>query len=130
MNDDTRTLVRYRMKRSKEALDEAKLMLQNDHINTFINRLYYACFYAVNSILLEKGYSSAKHSGIRSLFHQQIIKKGLLSHRLGKVYDRLFDTRQKADYMDLATFKKDDVAPWLADATELVQGIESVLTSI
>ena len=130
MNDKTKILVGYRMKRSKEALDEAELMLNNGHINTFINRLYYACFYAVNAILLEKGFSSAKHSGIRSLFHQQIIKNGLLSDKLGKVYDRLYDNRQKADYMDMVKFPKDDVAPWLADAQKLVQAVENLLTSI
>ncbi len=128
MNDETRALIEYRMKRSKEALDEAELMLNNGHVNTFINRLYYACFYAVNAILLEKGYSSAKHSGIRSLFHQQIIKSGLLPDKFGKWYDRLYDNRQKADYMDMIVFLKNDVSPWLVDAQELVRAIEKLLT--
>jgi uncharacterized protein len=46
---ETRTLVRYRLGRAKEALEEVVLLLESNHTNTFVNRLYYACFYAVSA---------------------------------------------------------------------------------
>ena len=94
MTEETRTLVRYRLDRAKEALEEAVLLLENGHANTFVNRLYYACFYAVSAFLLAKGLSSARHSGIRALLHQHIIKPGLLRIPQGQTYDKFFDNRQ------------------------------------
>ena len=47
MTEETQVLVQYRLDRAKETLDEAVVLLQSGHINTYVNRLYYACFYAV-----------------------------------------------------------------------------------
>ncbi|MGB9860567.1 MAG: HEPN domain-containing protein [Moorellaceae bacterium] len=76
-------LVLYRTERAKEAIEEAELLFSKGHIRTSVNRLYYACFYAASAILLAKGYSSAKHSGIRSLFYQKLVKTGWSVLRLG-----------------------------------------------
>jgi len=61
-------LIAYRVARAEESLDEARLLLDAGHLNTAVNRLYYACFYAVSALLMSEGHGSAKHSGIRSLF--------------------------------------------------------------
>lgn len=78
MKKETKILIAYRIKRARESLEEAKILFEHGHVNTFVNRLYYACFYAVSGLLLSKGLSSAKHSGIRSLFHQNFVKPGLV----------------------------------------------------
>ena len=36
MTEETKTLVRYRLERAKEALDEAVLLLQSGHANTYV----------------------------------------------------------------------------------------------
>jgi len=72
-------LTRYRLDRSHETLEEAKLLLQQGHANTFVNRLYYACFYAVSAWLVLNNLYSSKHSGIRAMFHQHIVKSGFVS---------------------------------------------------
>ena len=58
----------YRLIRAREALQEAAVMWEMAHFNTYINRLYYACFYAVSALLLPEGLSAARHVGIRNLF--------------------------------------------------------------
>lgn len=55
MKEEIKQLALYRMNRAKEALDEADLLLSNGHVLTSVNRIYYACFYAVSAILLLKG---------------------------------------------------------------------------
>jgi len=106
MKKEIRTLVIYRLNRADESLEEALILFEKDHINTFVNRLYYACFYAVTALLLSKGLSSSKHSGVRALFHQNFVKNELINKEMGKFYDKLFDTRQKGDYADLIYFDK------------------------
>ena len=69
-----------------------------------VNRLYSACFYAVSALLLTKGLTATRHSSLRTLFHQHLIRPGLLPLGQGQLYDRLFDQRQRSDYADLVHF--------------------------
>jgi hypothetical protein len=114
------------MERALETLEEARLLLASGHTNTYVNRLYYACFYAVSALLLLRGKAFAKHSGIRSAFHQEFVRSGMVSRELGQLYDRLFDNRQKADYADLVVFSPEDVMPWLEETVEFVQTLAEI----
>ena len=127
MKEETRTLVAYRLERARESLEEARILLDRGYGNTFVNRLYYACFYAVSALLLTKGLSSAKHSGIRSLFHQSIVKSGLVDLESGQLYDRLFDNRQKGDYTDLVRFDPHEVGDWYDDARRFVYVVGDIV---
>ncbi|MDI7246083.1 MAG: HEPN domain-containing protein [Bacillota bacterium] len=77
-------------------------------------------------MLLAKGLSSPKHTGVRSLFHQQVVKPGLVGISAGQLHDRLFDNRQKSDYADLVTFKADDVREWLQEVRAFVGDIREL----
>jgi len=127
MKEEIRTLVLYRLERAHEALEEANILFERGHANTFVNRLYYACYYAVSALLLAKGLSSAKHSGIRSLFHQNFIRTGVVKTELGQLYDRLFDNRQKGDYADLIRFDLNAVRAWYDEAQKFVETIEDLV---
>lgn len=47
MTSEERAVILYRMERAKEAIEEAKILFDSGHINSYVNRLYYPCFYAV-----------------------------------------------------------------------------------
>jgi uncharacterized protein (UPF0332 family) len=121
VTDETRALARYRLERAREALEEADLLFNQRHMNTYVSRLYYGCFYAVSALLLLEGHSPSKHSGVRALFHQRFVRAGIFTKDLGRFYDRLFDNRQKADYADLVTFDTEEVGPWLSEARNFVE---------
>jgi len=127
MNEEILTLVNYRLERSHESLEEAKILMEQGYANTFVNRIYYACFYAVSALLFMYGFSSSKHSGIRSLFHQNFVKTGLVSPELAQVYDKLFDNRQKGDYADLFRFDLNEVSNWHDEALKFVETIENIV---
>jgi hypothetical protein len=44
--------MKYRIQRAEETLVEAEILFANGHFNAFVIRIYYACFYALNGILL------------------------------------------------------------------------------
>ena len=94
MTPETRILVQYRLDRAREALAEAVLLLDSSRANTGVNRLSYACFYAVFALLLTKNMTATSHSGLRTLFQQHLIRPGLLPPSL-----------------DLGTGDRDHVAP-------------------
>ena len=127
MKKEIRTLVLYRLNRADESIEEALILLERGHTNTFVNRLYYACFYAITALLLSKGLSSSKHSGVRALFHQKFVKNGLINREMGKFYDKLFDTRQKGDYTDLVYFDKKEVGSWFDEAKKFISSIKNII---
>lgn len=120
MKQETKDLIRYRLDRAYESLEESLVLLEKGYINTFVNRLYYACFYAVSALLLTKNLSSAKHSGVRSLFNQHFVKGGGIPVELGELYDMLFRNRQKGDYADFVRFDPAEVKSWYDEAKKFV----------
>jgi len=116
-------LVRYRLARTRESIAEAALLFANDHVRTAVNRLYYACFYAVSALLLAEGYSSPKHSGVRALFDRHWIIPERLPKHMGRLYRRLFDARQKGDYADVVAFDRAEVSAWVSETETFVEQV-------
>lgn len=116
---------RYRLARAGESLDEAQVLLDNNHLNGAVNRLYYACFYAVSALLLTEGRSSSKHSGVRSLFDQHWVNAGRIPAELGRLYRQLFQRRQRSDYGDLVTFERAEVEKLREEAGEFVKVVSA-----
>ncbi len=130
MTGGQRDLVHYRMERALETLQEARLMLENGHLHGAANRIYYACFYAVVALLLTKGLSSSKHSGVIALFNKHFVKEGIVPVDLGKFYSRVFDHRLESDYGSVAEPKEEDIRADLEKAQEFITQIQSRLASI
>jgi uncharacterized protein (UPF0332 family) len=130
MKEEARALVDYRFERARESLEEAKLLVDGGHGNACVNRLYYACFYAVSALLLIKGLTSSKHSGIRSLFHQNLVKPGLIDGQLGRLYDDLYDSRQKADYVDMVKFDIAKASQLLEETKQFILSTERVFADL
>lgn len=112
--------VRYRLARAREALDEGELLLRSGHLHTAVNRIYYACLYAVSALLCSAGKSSSKHSGVIALFDRHWIKDGRLPVEMARFYRRMFDERQRGDYGDVAAFGRGDIGEWLQEAHTFV----------
>ncbi len=129
MNPDDQTTVRYRLDRAAEALAEAQLLLAHGHTRTAMNRLYFACFYAVSALLLTEGHSAPKHSGIRALFDQHWIKTGRLPRESGKLFRRLFEERQRSDYLDLAAYTPAEVAALMEQVPPFIDSIRQIVNA-
>jgi len=130
MTKEERSLIKYRMERAYETLDEAKIMFDAGRINTYVNRLYYACFYAVSALLLTKGLATSKHSYLRSLLHRDFIKTGAIPADLGIHFDLLFNSRQKGDYSDFVIFKAEDVSGWLKFTEKFIDHIDRLIKTM
>lgn len=129
MTNESKALVRYRLERAQKTLDEAKVLYEAGHINTYVNRLYYACFYAVSALLVSREESTSRHGYLRSLFHREFVKTGLLPMESGKHFDLLFQSRQKGDYSDFVQFESHEVQDWLEKTKSFVDQIEKYLAN-
>ena len=127
MTPEEKILVQYRLERAREAIDEARILFKAGHMNTYVNRLYYACFYAISALLLTKGLSTSKHTHLRALLHKEFIRTGSIPAELGKFFDLVFNNRQKGDYSDLVEFQAEQVEGWLNKTTEFVKYIAEMI---
>ncbi len=57
--------VKYRLEKAKATLIEVDTHIKNKFWNTSVNRMYYACFYAVSALLLKNKIDATTHAGIR-----------------------------------------------------------------
>ena len=128
MTDEERSLIAYRISRAHEAIEEARILFDAGHVNAYVNRLYYGCFYATSALLLTKNLSTNKHGQLRSLLHREFVKTGSIPQEMGKHFDLLFNNRQKGDYADLVVFKADEVAGWLVQTKTFVSHIEALIS--
>ena len=121
-----KTLIGLWLEKAEEALASAELELNADHTNFAVNRLYYACFYAVTALLLRDGKQFARHSAVKSEFSRTYIKPGRVDVKWNKFYQKLFDDRQESDYIPTATFEVSEVSARLQQAREFVDLIRSL----
>jgi uncharacterized protein len=121
------TLARFRMDEAHDALIAADAMAEIGQWNFCVNRLYYACFYAVNALLVRRGLGSSKHSGVQALFNQHFGKPGLVARDLVDLYNDLFETRQKGDYAAFVRFTAEQVRPLIPEARRFVARVDELL---
>ena len=129
MNGNIEDLIRYRLSRAAETLDEARLLAEKKHGNAAVNRLYYACFYAVIALLIRKGHYSSKHSGVRALFNMNHVRTGVVPKKMAQIYNDLFERRQEGDYDDFVIFDVGDVLVWITEAETFVTYISNRITA-
>ena len=107
-------LIHYRMERANETMQEAGILTEHGHYNAAINRLYYACFYATQAILLKHHIAATTHAGVKSMFGLHFVTKGIISIEHGKTFNTLFEKRHSSDYEAFAYCDKalvDDLTP-------------------
>jgi uncharacterized protein (UPF0332 family) len=97
--DDTATLIRYRISEARAALKDADCLAQGGGSSQgIVNRLYYAMFYAALALLQQVGKVPSKHAGVLGLFDTEFVLKGIFSQDMSKHFHRAFELRQTSDY--------------------------------
>jgi len=122
-------LAKYRLEKAKNTLSYTKSNINDATLDSTVNRIYYAIFYAVNALLITKELYSSKHSGVPAIFNREIIHKGLIERQWGEFFTDMFDRRQKGDYKDFVEFERQDVEEWLKTAEEFIKILNN-LTNI
>lgn len=120
---DKLTLINYRLERAGESMEAAKLMLQNSLLIPAMNRIYYSMFYAVQALLILDEKAFGKHGQVKGYFNKEYIKGGLFPKEFGKLYNAVFEYRQKFDYVDLSMPEEELIADYILKAENFVNYI-------
>jgi len=127
MISSNENLIKYRTSRSLETLKEADLLIQNEFWNASINRIYYACYYAVSALLLKTNIETNSHKVIRQQFGLHFIQTGLVSKEDGRLFSDLFDRRQTGDYDDFIFYEEETAKIFFNEAKGFILRIISLI---
>ena len=129
MNSEKESYIRYRLARAWDTLDDARILAAKGKWNSTINRLYYAAYYVVMTLLLKNDLKPATHNGAKSNFTEHFIKNQVIDKKFGTLYSQLFTWRQKGDYDDLFDFQEDKVNEYFTPVEEFINLIESLINN-
>ena len=125
--DERKSLVLMRLNNARQTLEDAKIIAGNKLWKAAANRLYYACFYAANALMVNFGFETKTHTGIIRLLGLHFISANRISNELGDMYYKLFALRQKGDYDDWIIVKESDIMPLLEPAENFINTIEKLI---
>lgn len=123
-------LIRYRMDRAEQTLIEAKTLGDSALWNGAINRLYYACFYIVDALLLAHKISHKTHAGTKHQLNLHFGKTGKIEPDVLKFYNDLFEDRFESDYGEFSNFTEDDFEYLLPQAESFIYLVRKIIVSV
>lgn len=124
--ESKKALIEYRIERAYDTLKEAKYNSDGGFYNAAVNRMYYACFYAVIALLLKYDISAQTHQGARAMLGLHFVSKGRLSKEDGKTFYDLFEKRHR-DYDDFVFCDQEMVDELYPRAIRFVDDIKELL---
>ncbi len=124
--EDLAALIKYRLLRAKETLDDAKYAMDGNRLNMAVNRLYYACFYSNLALLSTKGLHTKSHDGAKTMLSLHFVNTGILSREFASTYGKLFNTRITGDYDIFPEFTMEDVEILYVKASAFITEVEKL----
>jgi len=124
---DKQILITYRIERADESLQAAHLLLEHQLLIPAMNRVYYAMFYAVQAVLALQEVAFSKHEQVKGYFNREFIKTGIFPVKFGKLYNMVFEYRQKFDYVDLAMPNETMVRDHLQEAKTFIEHLRDYI---
>ena len=125
--ENRKSLVNYRLEKAKETFAEIPILIENKLWRNAANRLYYACFYAANALLINDGHQAHTHSGVKTLLSLNYAKENAIDKNFITIYSNLFRMRQRGDYEDWISIREDDIIPLLQPAEKFIAEIEKLI---
>ncbi|HEY0826951.1 MAG TPA: HEPN domain-containing protein [Bacilli bacterium] len=92
-----------------------------------VSTLYYSAFYSITALMILREESSSKHKHTRAFVNKELVSKGVISVELGRMYNKLMDDRQDADYDPLASFSEEYVALLLEQVNKFNSEIRKII---
>lgn len=127
MSYQKQDLIRYRLEKSATTFEEAKSLGKAGFWGGAANRLYYACFYAVNALLAKDDISASTHNGVRTEFFKQYVKTGFLGKEFSSLYSNLMSNRHESDYDDFIEFSEKEISPLFSEVQAFLESIRNII---
>lgn len=126
--EDRKTLVSLEQEKAHTFLEQADEMYKQRYWDIASNRYYYACFHAVQALLIRHGLSVRTHDGLITTFGLHFVKTGKVESRMGAFLSRMEQLRKKGDYNCIYTVSEEEISTMSAPARDFIKKIDELLS--
>lgn len=121
------TLIGLQLEKAAKNLSQADDMIRLGYYDMAANRYYYACFHAIQALLINNGISCHTHAGTIAEFGKSFILTGTFDVSFGRFISRLEQLREKGDYNCAYEIEESEVRLMAEPAHELLELIKNYL---
>lgn len=121
-------LIRYRIERAGECLEEARILAETNHWNAVANRLYCGCFYLAGALIIQHDIPVSSHSNVKDVFIRDFVEAGHFSIKLGELYEILYEKQQNDECEDLIVYSRQEIEPLIEQSEVFVKTLVFKLT--
>ncbi|MCL2027937.1 MAG: HEPN domain-containing protein [Bacteroidales bacterium] len=125
--EERAAIVKIRLQQSRETYAEIGILIDNKLWRFAANRLYYACYYAAQALMIQNGHQAKTHSGLVGLFGLHFVKTGKIKDDTASALQALFDLRLKGDYDVWVDVKPEMVLSLVEPAKNFIETIEKFI---
>ena len=125
--EDRNTIVKLQMEKAHLFLQQANEMYKQQYWDIASNRYYYACYHAVQALLIKNGLNSHTHDGLLTSFGLHFVKTGKIDRKLGAFLSRIEQLRKKGDYNCFYSISEEEIASMIEPAKELIMRIGELI---
>ncbi len=124
IGDADREYIRFKMSQAKEAIEEAKGLLEaGAELKYAVNSVYYGFYYPVLGMLRTKGFPAAMQSVSLSLFEKEFLGSGLFEQAAFDAVRKAFELKPKCSGSTLTLITRQDVESLIAEAERFVASV-------
>lgn len=127
MEEELKIEIQQYIKRSEDAIDTVKILIDHKKYPDAVSKAYYAMLYAASALLRTKDLDVSKHSGVLSQFGLYFVKTGMIDKSHHKRLIKAFNDRDVADYRVMKEVIEHVAVQKLEDATKFVEAIKAFL---
>ena len=120
-------LINHNIEKADACIKEIRILLDNNLLNTAINRIYYGIFYILTSLALKHNFETSKHLQLIGWFNKNFIKNNVIDKKFGQILHEAYDSRSKGDYGNFIEFHRDKVETMYLEMQEFINKIKAIL---
>lgn len=124
---DRKIVVKLELEKADRFYSEAVEMQRQKYFDLATNRYYYACFHAVQALLISNKLSAHTHSGLITTFGLHFVKTGKVTADQGTILTRMEQLRQRADYNCIYNITEAEVIDIQNPANDLIKRIKELV---
>ena len=115
------------IRRGRDALASARVLLGADLRADAVSRAYYAAFHHARALLLTDGQEPGSHGSVLRLLHRDFVRAGRISSDVVRLLSSLQQIRHDADYTAEFAFSASGAAEEVDAAVRFIEAIEALL---
>lgn len=128
LTDEERTIIVEReYEKALQCYQQAEANFQIQLWEVVANRLYYAVFHGVTSLLIKDGHKVSTHKGVVMSFGLHYVTTGIMTDNEGRLYSQLQTIREKADYNCIYQIERAEVEKMMPLAKLLLEKIGTLI---